>query len=125
MDIDEIVARKNELVDLLNEAEENEAHEKDEQSYSEVAEMQAELDEIEELESELACTVESAARNGVYFIHENDFEDHARELAYSIGAIDNEHEWPVCHIDWESAAESLKMDYSEVDWQGDTYFFRD
>jgi len=46
-------------------------------------------------------------------IHEGAFVEYAKELADDlIGAPD--HSWPMCHIDWDAAADSLKSDYAEV-----------
>ncbi len=58
------------------------------------------------------------------FVHESDFEDHARELADDIGAIPSDANWPCNCIDWEKAADELKMDYSSVEWNGVTYLYR-
>ena len=52
------------------------------------------------------------------------FEDYARQLAEDIGAIDRNQGWPACHIDWEAAAENLKMDYISVSFEGREYWIR-
>lgn len=57
-------------------------------------------------------------------IAESHFEDYARELAEDIGAIDKNASWPLNRIDWEAAAEDLKADYTEVVFDGRTYFIR-
>lgn len=62
---------------------------------------------------------------GIVFVRDNYFEDYARELAEDVGAVDRNLGWPACHIDWEAAAESLKMDYSEVEIDGATYYYRE
>lgn len=61
---------------------------------------------------------------GETFIHENFFETYAEELAYDIGAIDREASWPLNRIDWEAAANDLKMDYTAVEFRGETYYAR-
>ena len=58
------------------------------------------------------------------FIAEYDFEDYARELAEDIGAVNDDNQWPLTHIDWKSASEELEMDYSSIDLDGTTYLFR-
>lgn len=50
--------------------------------------------------------------------------NNAQELADDIGAIDSNAKWPLNHIDWEAAAEELKMDYTEVNFNGTTYYIR-
>ena len=58
------------------------------------------------------------------YIHEDSFEDHARELAEDIGALENATNWPCACINWEKAAEELQQDYSVLEIAGDTYFYR-
>jgi hypothetical protein len=59
------------------------------------------------------------------FIRESDFEDYAREFAEDIhgDAIRNA-SWPMSHIDWTAATDSLRMDYSEIEIEGTTYLYR-
>ena len=61
---------------------------------------------------------------GAQLVHESYFVEHARELAEETGAVDsgaNGSGWPLYCIDWEQAARDLRMDYTEVDWDGVTY----
>lgn len=62
--------------------------------------------------------------HGMQVIHDNYFEDFAQQLAEDIGAIDREAGWPACHIDWEAAAESLRMDYTHAKVRGHEYWAR-
>jgi hypothetical protein len=52
------------------------------------------------------------------------FTEYAEQLAEDIGAIDRTAQWPLNHIDWEAAAEALKQDYAEVEFDGATYYIR-
>ena len=61
---------------------------------------------------------------GITFISEDSFEDYAREFAEDIGAIQDDTNWPSNCIDWEQAARELRMDYTEVDFDGVAYLFR-
>ena len=61
---------------------------------------------------------------GVTLINEDYFTEYAQELAEDIGAIDRDSNWPACHIDWDEAADHLKMDYSCVDFDGVEYWAR-
>jgi hypothetical protein len=61
---------------------------------------------------------------GETFISDDYFEDYARELAEDTGAIDPKATWPLNRIDWEAAAEDLKMDYTEFEFMGTTYWAR-
>lgn len=83
---------------------------------------QTELAELDELESEVGMEW----RHGEQLIPEDDFEEYARDLADELGYMDNKaaSSWPFTCIDWEKAAEELKQDYSQADYQGTTYLFR-
>lgn len=61
---------------------------------------------------------------GATLIRESYFKEYAKELAEDIGAIDPSASWPLTCIDWEQAADELKMDYTAVEWNGDTYYVR-
>lgn len=61
---------------------------------------------------------------GETLIRESYFEEYAQELAEDTGAIDSNAQWPLQHIDWEAAANELKIDYTEVDFDGVSYFIR-
>jgi hypothetical protein len=61
---------------------------------------------------------------GETFIRESYFETYAKELAESIGAVPSDGSWPLPHIDWEAAAEALLVDYTDIDFDGVTYYAR-
>jgi antirestriction protein len=52
------------------------------------------------------------------------FVDYARELAEDIGAINPDASWPLSYIDWEAAADALRVDYVTVSYAGDDYLIR-
>lgn len=60
----------------------------------------------------------------VTLIRESDFTEYAQQLAEDIGAIGREAQWPLSFIDWDGAAEALKIDYSEIEIDGTTYLYR-
>ena len=68
--------------------------------------------------------IEDVAENEPTMIPASDFAAYAQELAEEIGAIDPDAKWPVYCIDWERAARELKMDYTSVQVNGTTYYFR-
>lgn len=61
---------------------------------------------------------------GAHFIREDCFTEYAQELADDIGAVDDSHGWPLSYIDWDAAADALKMDYTSVEYLGHTYYVR-
>jgi len=87
-----------------------------------------ELETLEELLSNLCGYGGDEQWEGDWYpvtlIHENYFTQHAQELADDIGAVDRDAKWPNTHIDWEAAAEDLKQDYSTVEFEGNTYYYR-
>jgi hypothetical protein len=87
---------------------------------------EAEEDEYKALKS-LADEASGYAADwyhGEALIRDSYFEEYAEELANDIGAIDRNARWPLNHIDWEAAADELKMDYTAVDFDGVTYWTR-
>lgn len=63
-------------------------------------------------------------RYGTTLIRESEFEDYAREFAEDCGFINRDMKWPCNHIDWKQAADELKQDYTEVDFDGVAYLVR-
>lgn len=61
---------------------------------------------------------------GETLIDERYFEEYAKELAYDIGALRGNEQWPHNHIDWESAADELLHDYTEIVIGDRTYLVR-
>jgi hypothetical protein len=60
----------------------------------------------------------------VTLIRDSHFETYARELAEDIGAIRADAQWPLTCIDWEKAAWELQTDYTSVEFDGVTYWYR-
>lgn len=63
-------------------------------------------------------------RYGVTLIRDSYFEEYAEELAEDIGAIPADAAWPCTCIDWAQAARELKQDYTEVYFDGVSYWVR-
>jgi hypothetical protein len=82
---------------------------------------ESELAELETLENEI-----SEFRHGETMIPEDAFEDYARELAEDLGYMDSKtaSSWPFTCINWSEAADELRQDYSEAEYQGQTYLAR-
>ena len=59
------------------------------------------------------------------FILDENFKDYARDLAKEAGLVDESASWPYTCIDWAAAAEELKQDYTSVEMQGNTVWYRD
>ena len=63
-------------------------------------------------------------RHGETLIRESYFRDYAMQLADDLGAVPDNVGWPLTCIDWERAARELQMGYTEVDYDGVSYFIR-
>lgn len=61
---------------------------------------------------------------GEVLVRDSYFEEHAKQLADDIGAIDAKAGWPMMHIDWKAAAIHLQEDYTDLDFDGVTYWAR-
>lgn len=62
--------------------------------------------------------------HGATLIRESYFTRYAKELADDIGAINGNEGWPLNWVDWAAAARELKQDYTEIEWNGVTYYVR-
>lgn len=79
---------------------------------------QEELAELENLESEI-----SEWRHGETLIHEDNWINYVKEILEDYGDTPMNLPWYVV-INWEETAETLKSDYSEIEYQGSTYYYR-
>lgn len=78
----------------------------------------------EAIRDQVGYEFDDLAENSPTMIPDHLFEGYAQELAEDIGAIGKDNQWPLYCIDWKHAAEELQMDYSEVEVDGKTYYFR-
>lgn len=62
--------------------------------------------------------------HGGTLIRDSYFEDYARQLAEDLGLLEKCDQWPATCIDWECAADELKQDYFNVDFDGVEYWLR-
>jgi len=88
--------------------------------------MESERNELAALQS-LADDASGYAADWQYgetLIRDSYFKEYAMELAEDIGAIDRDAKWPNTCIDWEQASDELKMDYTQVDFDGVAYWIR-
>lgn len=65
--------------------------------------------------------------DGVTFIKDSYFEEFAEDEADQLGYFQNcdKNAWPYNCIDWGEAASQLQYDYSSVEFDGLTYWYRD
>lgn len=63
-------------------------------------------------------------RHGETLIRDEYFTEYAQQLAEDLGYTKPHTGWPYDHIDWEAAADALKMDYFSVTLDGEEYWIR-
>ena len=82
------------------------------------------LELLERLERDLGGDLHIFANNGEPLIEDGkEFEDYARDLADDLHGTEK-CEWPSTCIDWKQAAEELQQDYTSIEFDGDTYWYR-
>lgn len=85
-------------------------------------ENKAELDALKALVEEAEGYSEDW-RHGATLVRDSYFEDYARELLEDCGDIPRNLPHYI-EIDWEATARNIRMDYTEVDFDGVSYWVR-
>ena len=82
-----------------------------------------ELKQIEEIDTiENEC---SEFSYGETLIDEDDFEEYWQEFIEDCGYISKDMPMIISNnIDWTGIADDMKQDYSEIEYQGNTYLYR-
>jgi hypothetical protein len=80
-----------------------------------------EVREINDLESEISS---DEWDDGIYLIEEDDFEEYCEDFVKDCYNLSEIPQFIQNNIDWSGIASDMKYDYSEVDYQGNTYLFR-
>jgi hypothetical protein len=61
---------------------------------------------------------------GSVLVRDSYFTEYAEQLAEDLGMVSRDLSWPLNRIDWDAAADDLKIDYTSVDFDGVTYWIR-
>lgn len=136
--IEELESERADLAEAVSEAETdvNEAATEDDAEDAQTAHADAvtalatwhESDEGQELKTLKALADQCEGYGdwdyGETLIRESYFQSYAQELAEDCGMISKDLAWPCTCIDWGQACRELKMDYTEVDFDGVSYFMR-
>ena len=59
----------------------------------------------------------------IELIPENEFIDYVQDLLSDIGDLPRNIPWYI-EIDWEATADNIRQDYSQLDFEGETYLYR-
>lgn len=63
-------------------------------------------------------------QSGETLIRGTYFKEYAQQFAEDIGAVNLDMGWPHSYIDWDQAADELKLNYTCVDFDGVDYWIR-
>ena len=133
--IEELEQERDDLVDIRDEASEAledaepEDHAQAEADLEEAVEALTEWDnssegsELNDLKAFRDEVSNSEWTYGLTLISEDYWVEYAEELCKDIGAIPADVPSYI-EIDWEATAENLKVDYSQADINGNTYYYR-
>jgi hypothetical protein len=89
------------------------------------SELEEELEELMELKREVSSYSGDRFEDGATLIAEEHFEDYAKELAEDLhGEAIRQAAWPFDNIDWDAAADDLKVDYTKVEFRGYDFWVR-
>lgn len=121
IDVRDVIARVEELRSAI------EAYAEKMTDWQENADNTEELEQLESLLSELAGNGGDEKWEGQWYpvtlIRDSHFEDYARELVEEIGDLPKGLPTYI-EVDWEATARNVRMDYSPVEFDGVTYWYR-
>ena len=86
-------------------------------------------EQLQDLRDELQPLLDLKAEDipewddGATLIPESDWEEYVEDLLKDCGYISNDVPWWIV-IDWPATADNVAVDYSTVDYDGDTYYYR-
>ncbi|RPJ30102.1 MAG: hypothetical protein EHM17_00370 [Verrucomicrobiaceae bacterium] len=131
LNVDELRDRVSELEDerdqFLDETCEEAGIDEDHDDYNNLREETAEVWEKQQPEGqEYAKLIDIIEEVGSadFLIHESHFSDHVREMLEDGGDVPKKLAWYI-EIDWEATAENIRSDYSTIEIDGQTYYYRD
>lgn len=122
LDVRDIIARVEELEDAI------EAYTEKMDDWQAHADDEAELEVLRSLLAGLRGNGGDEQWRGAWYpitlIRDSYFTEYAQEFADDCGYTQRGASWPYTCIDWEQAARELRMDYSSVEFDGVTYWYR-
>lgn len=122
--LEEWESERENLVDLLNEAETEEEKTEAQEALNDWDSDYG--DEYKALKAfcEEAEGYASDWKYGEAVINDDYFEEYAKDLAHDCCDMGKAEDWPFRCIDWEAAADELKKDYCGIEYDGVTYWVR-
>jgi Antirestriction protein (ArdA) len=87
------------------------------------AEDQSELDKLYAIVAQIEDYSGDKCADGVSLIHERYFQNYCEEYANDCGMVDEKS--PLAnYVDWEKWARDCAYDYTQIEIEGNTYYFR-
>lgn len=121
IDVRDVIARFEEL-----ETELDDTHSDDQTN--EALDLRAEFDTLKELLEDLKGNGGDEDWRGDWYpitlVRDSYFKDFAQQEAEDLDLIKSDARWPYTCIDWEQAASELQIDYTTVEFDGVTYWYR-
>ena len=126
-DIDTLDNEISELSEEIDDLDENDPDDKNEIDLK-LDDIEDKREQIEELQEELSMLldVESEVpefRHGETLIHENYWVEYVQDLCEDCGYISRDFPHWIA-IDWDATADNVAADYSTIELDGNTYYFR-
>lgn len=119
LDLRDLADEYDELVEKLDSEDESFCHED-----------QTRLFQLKKLEKDLDRSLRDAADEEPILVPECEWVDYCQELADDCGYLPRagnygrDHNPLMDHIDWKSWADAVAQDYSTVEFEGTTYYYR-
>jgi chromosome segregation ATPase len=85
---------------------------------------QEELTKLEALRDEIGSKGDLICDNNGPFIHEEDFTEYCQDMCEDIGDVPKDFPSYVV-IDWDRTADNIRADYTEIEWDGGNYLYRE
>lgn len=82
-----------------------------------------ELGKLSTLISDLRDQANESPEDGIFLIRDSYFEDYAREKPSDWYSDYDETRWPFNCIDWSEAVVEFRQDYTEIEFDGETFWF--
>lgn len=126
-DIESLEEEISELSEEIDELDEDDPGDKNEIDLK-LDDIEDRRGQIEDLQEELSMLLEVMSEvpefsNGETLIHEDYWVEYVQEMCEDCGYISKDFPyWP--EIDWEATAKNVAMDYSTIELDGNTYYFR-
>ena len=127
---DDIDTLENEISDLSEEIDELDEDDPDDKNEIDLKlyDIEDKRGQIEDLQEELSMLLDVKSevpefRHGETLIHEDYFVEYVQDLCEDCGYISKDFPYWI-EIDWDATAKNVAADYSTIELDGNTYYFR-